>query len=215
MPFAASTPAGYGLRPVYTTGGAPYSGATETFDVASVGTLIAKGHVVTVSNAGVFSAAGNAALTALTGTVVGVCDGVEYVDANGKFVTATYCPASLTGLTKVKLRIITDPNVVYACIADAVTNILTAATRINIGLGARSYMSGIAASGTSTMSTAIGVLTSANVAATNTLPLVIVGVVSSSLDEGQQTPPPGLTFYPEVLVRINPNLHIATASAGI
>jgi len=58
-------------------------------------------------------AAGGIEVAAAGNRILGVFDGVEYTDANGKVQFSKYWPASTTA-TNVKARVYDDPNLVFA-----------------------------------------------------------------------------------------------------
>ncbi len=213
MPFLnTATPTGYGLQPVRMSGGAPYNGAAETFPISAAIT-IGKGHLVVTDASGVLTAAAGNGLSALNGTVVGVCDGVEYVDSSGRYINGTGLTSGVSG-SQFKLRVITDPNVVYkALVPNASASAVVTSAGLQPSLGSCTFMSGVANNNTSIFASAVGTIST--ISQLGTVALKIVGVDSQSVTEAGQSVPTGLFFCPEVLVKINPNLHIATASTGI
>jgi hypothetical protein len=213
MPFLpTATPAGYALQPVRSTGGAPYNGGAEMFPITAAIT-IGKGHIVVTDASGVLSAAAGSGLTALNGTIVGVCDGVEYIDSSGRLVETTGLTSGVAG-SAFKLRVITDPNVVYKLLVpNASASAVISATGVQPSLGSCTFLSGVTNNNTSLFATGVG--TTSTISQLGTVALKIVGVDPQSITEAGQSVPTGLYFCPEVLVKINPNLHIATASTGI
>jgi hypothetical protein len=221
MPILANA-VGYGLRPERMIGGGCYTGAFETFRLGSVATAtaLARGHLVTVTSAGAFTAVMGTGLTANTGGVIGVLEGVEYIDASGKYVIGTYLPTSTTSTTsgyeKAKLRIITDPNVVYSVMADnTLLKACVSSSGAQISLGAHCSVSTVASfNGSGIFRTAAGLATA--IGSLNTIGLKIVGVRDEIIDESlDATTYAASDWVGDILVCINPTVHIATAATGI
>jgi hypothetical protein len=220
MPILTS-PAGYGLRPIHMVGGGAYTGAFETFRLGSVATSTAltRGNLVRVSATGVFSASVGTGFTPNTGGAIGVLEGVEYDDAKGAYTIGTYLPASATstlaGYTNAKLRIITDPGVVYEALAN--NTLLKAAissTGALTALGGHCSLTTVDASATDIFGNSTGLLTTAGTV--GTIGLTIVGVNEGLIDEAlNATTYADSNWVGALHVRINPTIHIASAGVGI
>lgn len=100
----------FGLRPVFHPSGLDRAKAYKVVDAtqAAYGTALYKYAPVTWVTSGQINVA-----AASTTNWLGVMAGVDYYDANGRFVQANYLPASPTGITGVTIWVWDDPNIVY------------------------------------------------------------------------------------------------------
>ena len=169
----ASTATPYGLIP-YELAGAALRGAARKFPIGADNTnAIYFGSPVSL-NSGVITVCGATPTTTRNAnTPVGIFVGCEYVDATGRPTWAQYLPASATtaGLTKIYVYVVDDSRVVFKVQADG--SVTTASLGKNAPLG--SVTSGSATSGGNSSCN----LTSASIAATNTLAVKIIGFVDS------------------------------------
>lgn len=104
------TLAPFGFRPAYHFGGGIIR--PNRYDVvdatqAAYGTALYQGAPVVLNTNGTINVAAAGA------DWLGVFQGVEYVDANGKPTVANFLPATPTGITKVQIYVIDDPMVVF------------------------------------------------------------------------------------------------------
>jgi hypothetical protein len=100
----------FGLRPVFHPSGldraTPYLVVDAT--QAAYGTALYKYAPVTWVTSGQINVA-----AASTTNWLGVMAGVDYTDANGKFVQANFLPATPTGATNIRIWVWDDPAIVY------------------------------------------------------------------------------------------------------
>ena len=199
----ALTAAPYGLKPVNRVDGMPYAGAVQEFliDPAGEGTNLFYGQVV------IIGADGYIALSTATGAdittnnlggssigAIGVCVGCEYTNAQGQQIWSQYYPSGTTGVVKVK--VITDPNVVFQAQLDG--------SGAQTVLGTNTFFAAVQS--TSTGSTQNGNSTTALDATVQTTAAAfrIVGFAST----------PGDAFT-DVLVKFNPGAHSYTNATGL
>ena len=111
----------FGFKPVMYTGAAPMSGGVRWLRAGIDTGAIAKGGLISLStkangsHAVAVTAAGVAGTRSIN-TVLGVCQGIRYVDPNGKpTVGAQYLPASAVtaGYTQIFIQVCDDPDVIY------------------------------------------------------------------------------------------------------
>lgn len=104
-----ATLAPFGFRAVYHPSGAVRPRQYTVVDAtqAAYATPIYRGAPV------VWNTNGSLNVAAAGADWLGVFDGVEYNDANGKPVTSNFWPGTTTGATLIKLYVIDDPLVVY------------------------------------------------------------------------------------------------------
>lgn len=145
MAYGNGTNAPYGLKPVMTLTGAPWTESIRTYRIASAyATSIFTGDPVSPLNNGTIGI-GVAGATSL-----GIFNGCQYTAANGQLVNSPYWPASTTVATgtTVKAYIICDPHVIY----DIQTNNTTGLVLTNINnncnfaIGTGNTATGISAS---------------------------------------------------------------------
>lgn len=112
----------FGLRPVYHPSGLDRATPYKVVDAtqAAYGTALYKGAPVTYITSGSINVA-----AASTTNWLGVFAGVEYTDANGKFVQANMLPASPTGATNITIWVWDDPAIVYEAGFEATAASLT------------------------------------------------------------------------------------------
>lgn len=105
----STTLAGFGLRPAYHPSGTIRPRAYKVVDATQAGyaTALYKGIPVKLVTDGSIAQATEGA------DWLGVLEGVEYTDANGKPTKAPYLPASPTGITNVIFYVLDDPDTVY------------------------------------------------------------------------------------------------------
>lgn len=221
MPILTNT-TGYGLRPIKMVGGAAYTGAFETVRLGSVatGSALARGNLVRITGAGVLSANAGTGATAGTGSILGVVEGVEYTDSKGEYTIGTYLPAGVTsvtaGYTGAAVRVITDPNVVYAVMAnDTVLKAVVNASGASIGIGAKVSLDG------ATQATPANIYAQATGKATATGTAGTIALIAVGFDEGLVAEAKNAAIFADanwvgdVHVRIAPSVHVATATTGI
>lgn len=109
----STTLAPFGFRAAYNPSGTIRPRAYKLVDAtqAAYGTALYKGAPVMMVTDG------SIAVAAAGSDWLGVLDGFEYTDANGKPVKAGYLPASPTGITNVVAFIIDHPDTVYEVFA--------------------------------------------------------------------------------------------------
>ena len=213
----AATSSPYGLKPINLIGGQAFNGGVIR-DIAlsdNVATAFYTGSVI------VLDANGNPSTIAATPTaidipnaanatagIVGVCVGVSYVDPNLKYqVFAQYLPANAinAGYTNVMIRVCDDPDQLYQIQGNAAFGALTNGPAGAVGKNAA--LTGFGGSATTGLAnTALDVgADGANLAATTTLAMRVVDVVSSS----------ALDAYPDLIVKFNVGVHSYTNPLGV
>jgi hypothetical protein len=213
----AATSSPYGLKPINLIGGQAFNGGVIRDIVLSdnVATAFYTGAVI------VLDANGNpSAITASpTGMdipnaadadagILGVCLGVQYTDPTlGYSLWGQYLPANAlnNGYSNVLIRVCDDPDQLYQIQGTAAFGTLTNGPAGAVGKNAAlSGFSGSATTGLATTALAVGT-NGASLAATSTLAMRIVDVVSASATDA----------YPDIIVKFNMGVHSYTNSLGV
>jgi hypothetical protein len=213
----AATSSPYGLKPINLIGGQAFNGGVIRDIVLSdnVATAFYTGAVI------VLDANGNpSAITASpTGMdipnaadadagILGVCLGVQYTDPTlGYSLWGQYLPANAlnNGYSNVLIRVCDDPDQLYQIQGTAAFGTLTNGPAGAVGKNAAlSGFSGSATTGLANTALAVGV-NGASLAATSTLAMRIVDVVSASATDA----------YPDIIVKFNMGVHSYTNSLGV
>lgn len=213
----AATSSPYGLKPINLIGGQAFNGGVIRDIVLSdnVATAFYTGAVI------ILDANGNPSTIAASPTgmdipnatdadagIVGVCLGVSYIDPNLKYqVFNQYLPANAinTGYTNVLIRVCDDPDQLYQIQGNAAFGALTNGPAGAVGKNAAlTGFGGSATTGLANTALDVGV-DGANLAATSTLAMRVVDVVSSS----------ALDAYPDLIVKFNMGVHSYTNSLGV
>jgi len=196
----SATAAPYGLRPVNLIGGQPYAGSTRLIKIASgYAANLFYGDPVYIYSDGTINKAvvTTSVSTPSTTGVVGIFVGCTYTDPNLKIpVWKQYWPTG-TVASDAYAYVVDDPDVVMQVQADG--SVAQTALGTNIALNAASGDTG---TGNSTTSAVYN-----STAATNTLPLRIVGFVESTTSTVGDA-------YTDLLVKWNMPNAGATAIAG-
>lgn len=175
----STTLAPFGLRAAYHPSGTIRPRAYKVVDAtqAAYATALFKGAPV------VLATDGSIAVAASTAAWLGVFDGCEYTDANGKPTKAPNLPASQTGITNVVMYVIDDPDVVYEvqCSTTAVANTAVGDQLLGYDVGTYTASSGSTRSGQSTFAFT-GALSGAGVQG-NALVLGIAGQVNNAFGD--------------------------------
>lgn len=111
MAYGNGTNAPYGLKPVMTLTGAPWTESIRTYRIASAyPTSIFQGDPVIPLNDGTIGIGVAGSVT------LGIFNGCQYYAANGQFIDSPYWPASTSVLagSTVKAYVICDPHVIYS-----------------------------------------------------------------------------------------------------
>jgi len=128
---AIATP--YGLRPVKRMDGLPYAGAVSEFEINPAGHAnnIFNGSIVALDTNGyitLMTATGaDAAANAFPAGTIGVFVGCEFVNAQGQLQFSQYYPANYVAPvgTKIKAKVVADPDVLFAGQTSASGNVRT------------------------------------------------------------------------------------------
>ena len=103
----SSTSAPFGFRPTFHNSGNIRS---KVYTIAAAySTAIFTGDLVTLTLDGVINQAG----VTLTDKILGVFQGVEYLDATGKPVISPYWPGAVTGATNIRAYVMDDPETLF------------------------------------------------------------------------------------------------------
>lgn len=213
----AATSSPYGLKPINLIGGQAFNGGVIRDIVLSdnVATAFYTGSVI------VLDANGNPSTIAASPTgmdipggtdadagIVGVCLGVQYTSPSlGYSLWGQYLPANAitNGYTNVIIRVCDDPDQLYQIQGNAAFGALTNGPAGAVGKNAAlTGFSGNATTGLANTALAVGA-DGANLAATSTLAMRVVDVVSSS----------ALDAYPDLIVKFNMGVHSYTNSLGV
>lgn len=106
----SATLAGFGFRPVYHPTGLDRADAYTI--AAAYATPIYKGSPCTLNTNG------TVVIGAVAADILGIFNGVEYVDGNGKPTYSNYWPGAVSGATAITAYVWTDPQIVYEVQAD-------------------------------------------------------------------------------------------------
>jgi len=140
--------------------------------------------------------------------ILGVCLGVQYTDPTlGYSLWGQYLPANAlnNGYSNVLIRVCDDPDQLYQIQGTAAFGTLTNGPAGAVGKNAAlSGFSGSATTGLATTALAVGT-NGASLAATSTLAMRIVDVVSASATDA----------YPDIIVKFNMGVHSYTNSLGV
>jgi hypothetical protein len=163
----ATTAAPYGLRPVNLIGGQPYAGSTRMMKIANAyAANIFYGQAVASNGNGFIQA--DTSTTALSATgVLGVFVGCSYTDPGLRYKVFRQSWPTGTVATDAEAYVIDDPDVVMQVQADEA--VAQTALGANIAL--------VTSAGSTTTGNSTTAADGSSVAATQTLPLRIVGFV--------------------------------------
>jgi len=180
--------AAYGFKPVNLVGGTSFAGSTRRIPIASTyDVAIFNGDLVKVV------AAGNVERFTGTnsGSPVGVCMGVEYVNAQGQLEFAQYYPG--TSVTNAFAVVMDNPNAVYkVAIVAAGTGLISEEDRTIVGANIEldQTLGGVTATGDSRQGIEAG-----SDAATAGFPIRVLDLVEDTKKSNGK--------YVEALVKIN------------
>lgn len=182
----------YGFQPINRIDGMPYAGAIQQLPVTA-GQAIYYGDTVRVVAGGTISRSG----ATTTGTIVGVFVGCQYVNSMGQTVQAQYVPDS--GVTNPIAYVVVDPSAAFkvAVTTTGSTTTVTGANQTIVGtnVAQTAWQAGSNATGDSISAI---VLPANGAGDATTLPFRVVAVVPETAYVSS-----GVTFYPEVIVKIN------------
>lgn len=206
----AKTASPYGLRPVKKLGGAPYNNALREIKLSTNNaTAIFAGDVIQLTAAGNPQPLGATITAGTTAGVVGVCQGVRYVNPGTKQpMWGRNLPANAItgGYTDVFVLVADDPELVFQVQGSAAFGTLTNGANGAVGKNAAlgNFGAGNAATGNSGVNLVVGA-NGASLAATPALAVRIVEVV----------PGTELDPFPELLVKFNGAAHSYNFATGV
>ena len=103
----SSTSAPFGFRPSFHNSGQIRS---KVYNIAATyATAIFQGDLVTLDSNGQVNIAG----TTVSSPILGVFQGVEYTDTNGKPCISNYWPGVTTGATNIRVYVMDDPEALF------------------------------------------------------------------------------------------------------
>jgi hypothetical protein len=179
----------YGLKPINRIDGLPYAGAFRQIPVAAgFGTAIFNGDTVKIDTDGYLIKS----TTTNSGTIVGVCMGVQYVNSSGQTVQAQYIPASISTATNLAYAyVIDDPMALFKVAVVSSGTTMSSAGRTVVGTNLALVLN---AGNTTTGDSAFAV-TLTGAGTTATIPVRVIDVVPETATAADT--------YTELLVKIN------------
>ena len=189
----------YGFKPINRFDGIAYAGATQLYPVTS-GQAVYFGQVLAFVNGGTVQSAGDLHGT-VSGGMIGVCVGVQYVNSTGQTVQAQYAPAS--GVSSVYAYVVNDPAAVFKVAVTGNNQTITpvAGTILNTNV------QGVTGTGSATTGDINSSIDGSTANSTATNPFRVVGLVAETVD-------PTTGYYSEVLVKINGTYHQQLSTTG-
>jgi hypothetical protein len=186
----------YGFRPINRLDGAPYAGATRTYQIASnYNTPIYNGDLVVLVTGGTIEKFTGTA----TGSPVGVFMGCNYVSSQGQPLNAQYYPG--TSVTSASAIVVVDPTALFQVVATTSGSAVSSGSLASIGANVEVVTgTGNANTGDSGMSVLAG-----SEAGTAAFPIRVVDVVYATAT--------GSNTFPELIVKIN--LHQFNNTTGV
>lgn len=198
----ATVSAPYGLKPIKLIGSQPFAAAMrEIAMTVNSANGIFTGDLVNITTGQPTSITATPTTTANTATPVGVCVGVRYTDPVMKQeLHNSYLPANAitNGYTKVWIKVVDDPDVLFMVQADGVV------ARAKIGQNAP--LGNFSAQSTVTGNSKVN-LTSASIAATATLAVRIVDCVESTTSTAGDA-------FTDLYVKFNTGVHAYNNATG-
>lgn len=186
----------YGFQAINRVDGMPYAGQTRLIPIASTyNTAIFAGDLVKIVAAGTIEKFTGTT----TGSPVGVCVGVQYVNSLSQFTPAQYYPG--TSVTEAFAIVVDDPLAAFKVAVTAANSTMSSATRASVGANMSVLVgTGDTATGNSGASVLAG--SEANTA----------GLVVRVIDTVDETKTAADTFV-ELIVKIN--LHQYNNTTGV
>ena len=186
----------YGFLPINRLDGAPYSGATRTYKIASTyNTPIYNGDLVVLVTGGTIEKFTGTA----SGSPVGVFMGCSYVSAQKQPLNAQYYPG--TSVTNAAAVVVVDPTALFKVVSTTAGSAVSAGALASIGANVEVVTgTGNANTGDSGMSVLAG-----SEAGTAAFPVRVVDVVYETAT--------GADAFPELIVKIN--LHQFNNTTGV
>jgi hypothetical protein len=186
----------YGFRPLNRLDGAPYAGATRTYQIASTyNTPIYNGDLVVLVTGGTIEKFTGTA----TGSPVGVFMGCNYTSSQGQPLQAQYYPG--TSVTSASAMVVVDPTALFQVVATTSGSAVSSGSLASIGANVEVVTgTGNANTGDSGMSVLAG-----SEATTAAFPIRVVDVVYATAT--------GSNTFPELIVKIN--LHQYNNTTGV
>lgn len=186
----------YGFRPINRLDGAPYSGATRTYNIASTYNVpLYFGDLVIIVTGGTIEKFTGTA----TGSPVGVFMGCSYNSSQGQPLNAQYYPG--TSVTNAAAVVVVDPTALFQVVATTALSAVSAGALASIGANMEVVTgTGDASTGNSGMSVLAG-----SEAGTPAFPIRVVDVVYATAT--------GADAFPELIVKIN--LHQFNNTTGV
>ena len=186
----------YGFEAINRVDGTPYAGQVRLIPIANTyNTAIFAGDLVKIVAAGTIEKFTGTT----TGSPVGVCTGVQYVNSLGQFTPAQYYPG--TSVTEAFAIVVDDPLAAFKVAVTAANSTMSSATRASVGANMSVLVgTGDTATGNSGASVLAG--SEANTA----------GLVVRVIDTVDETKTAADTFV-ELIVKIN--LHQYNNTTGV
>ena len=186
----------YGFQAINRVDGMPYAGQTRLVPIASTyNTAIFAGDLVKIVAAGTIEKFTGTT----TGSPVGVCVGVQYVNSLGQFTPAQYYPG--TSVTEAFAIVVDDPLAAFKVAVTAANSTMSSAARAAVGAN----MSVLVGTGdTATGNSGASVLAGSEAAT--------AGLVVRVIDTVDETKTAADTFV-ELIVKIN--LHQYNNTTGV
>ena len=186
----------YGFEAINRVDGTPYAGQVRLIPIASTyNTAIFAGDLVKIVAAGTIEKFTGTT----TGSPVGVCVGVQYVNSLGQFTPAQYYPG--TSVTEAFAIVVDDPLVAFKVAVTAANSTMSSAARASVGAN----MSVLVGTGnTATGNSGASVLAGSEAAT--------AGLVVRVIDTVDETKTAADTFV-ELIVKIN--LHQYNNTTGV
>ena len=186
----------YGFQAINRVDGTPYAGQARLIPIASTyNTAIFAGDLVKIVAAGTIEKFTGTT----TGSPVGVCTGVQYVNSLGQFTPDQYYPG--TSVTEAFAIVVDDPLAAFKVAVTAANSTMSSATRASVGANMSVLVgTGNPATGNSGASVLAG--SEANTA----------GLVVRVIDTVDETKTAADTFV-ELVVKIN--LHQYNNTTGV
>jgi hypothetical protein len=184
----------YGFNPINRYDGIPYAGATLQFPISgSYNTAIYNGASVKLVAGGTIELSG----ATTTGTIIGVCTGVQYTNSSGQTVQAQYYPG--TSVTNAIAYVVVDPTAEYkvALTASGAPTVVVGANATIVGANVAEIQNGTGSAVTGDAQSSC-VIPGTGTGSATTLPWRVVAVVPDTAYVSG-----GVTLYPEVIVKVN------------
>jgi hypothetical protein len=195
----------YGFEPINRFDGIAYAGATLQYPIASTyNTAIYNGASVKLVAGGTIELSG----ATTTGTIIGVCTGVQYVNSQGQTVQAQYYPG--TSVTNAVAYVVVDPVAEFkvSVTTSGAATVVTGANATIVGANVAEIQNGTGSTATGNSQASI-VKPADGAGAATTLPWRVVAVHPDTAYVSG-----GVTLYPEVIVKVNnPQLTALTGTA--